>query len=223
MKKKIIKYMENDVDFSPSFESIKDKINIQNIVIREDEKKKSNFFQSRKFKFGFAIALVFTTISTGLVAKKVYENKHKLKFYIEQVNNSYDSYEDFATDYNYYKVYSIEKETKIFEVDFEDEGNYKYTLNFIKKINLNTNEFSVENITLYLNIIYNENSYVKIKYQNIISNYDNLYWVSSINSNFASFNLIDNSQSIALVLNTYNISSTKISLLQDYLIEQIKK
>lgn len=223
MKKKIIKYMENDIDFSPSFESIKDKINIQNIVIREDEKKKSNFFQSRKFKFGFAIALVFTTISTGLVAKKVYENKHKVKYYIEQVNNSYDSYEDFAADYNYYKVYSIEKEIKIFAIDLEDDGKYTYTLNFAKKTNLKTNEFSAKNISLYLNVIYNENSYVEIKYRPIVDNYNYLEWEIGLQSGINSYNLLNENNEYALIMHTYNISSTKISLLQDYLIEQIKK
>ncbi len=224
MKKKVLNYLLSQQDCNCSFEDIKDKINMNNIVIKE--RKKYKLFPSFKlFKpIFFSLVFVLSILCSSQLTYLVLRETGNIGFETIRENYDYDNYDDFYEKYlSCYSYCNDEKEIKTIDFDLGEDVNYTYQIKLTANYNYKHKLIDVQSISLNAKIEFEQDSYYVI-FQKSIDNYDNLYWKKS---NMDTHNQLDlykkDCSDILISLYAYDAISSNLSLIKDYILEEIKK
>lgn len=224
MKKKVLNYLLSQQDCNCSFEDIKDKINMNNIVIKE--RKKYKLFPSFKlFKpIFFSLVFVLSILCSSQLTYLVLRETGNIGFETIRENYDYDNYDDFYEKYlSCYSYCNDEKEIKTIDFDLGEDVNYTYQIKLTANYNYKHKLIDVQSISLNAKIEFEQDSYYVI-FQKSIDNYDNLYWEKYDIDEFNQYDLFKNNYNDKLIsLFENNNSTPNLSLLKDYILEEIKK
>lgn len=125
-EKKVISYIKKETNFKGSFEDIENRINFQNIVIKND-KNKIKFFNNGFGRLKIAFLCLTCSIVCFVGGYSLSEVFNK-QFKIINTVFEYDSYEEFENAvYNYEELYP-EQKLKVFDIDLGDDFTYEYRI-----------------------------------------------------------------------------------------------
>lgn len=125
-EKKVISYIKKETNFKGSFEDIENRINFQNIVIKND-KNKIKFFNNGFDRLKIAFLCLTCSIVCFVGGYSLAEIFNK-QFKIINTVFEYDSYEEFESAvYNYEELYP-EQKLKVFDIDLGDDFTYEYKI-----------------------------------------------------------------------------------------------
>lgn len=125
-EKKVISYIKKETNFKGSFEDIENRINFQNIVIKND-KNKIKFFNNGFGRLKIAFLCLTCSIVCFVGGYSLAEVFNK-QFKIINTIFEYDSYEEFENAvYNYEELYP-EQKLKVFDIDLGDDFTYEYKI-----------------------------------------------------------------------------------------------
>lgn len=125
-EKKVISYIKKETNFKGSFEDIENRINFQNIVIKND-KNKIKFFNNGFGRSKIAFLCLTCSIVCFVGGYSLAEVFNK-QFKIINTVFEYDSYEEFEKAvYNYEELYP-EQKLKVFDIDLGDDFTYEYKI-----------------------------------------------------------------------------------------------
>ena len=156
-EKKVINYMKKETNFNGSFKDIENRINFQNIVIRDD---KSKF---KFFKNGFdRLKVAFLCLACSIVC---FVGGFKLagdyigSFEVINTVFEYDTYEEFENAvYKYEELYP-EKKLKVFDINLDGDYTYEYKIRGEMKYKHN-NMISFDRRIPHIFIIKNNDNYL---------------------------------------------------------------
>jgi len=184
-EKKVINYMKKETNFNGSFKDIENRINFQNIVIRDDKNK------FKFFKNGFdRLKIAFLCLACSIVC---FVGGFKLAgdyiggFEVIYTVFEYDTYAQFEEAvYNYEELYP-EQKLKVFDIDLG--GNYTYEYKIKGELKYKNNDMNnvisfdrripyielnenINQFTLFFLREYHGGGYVSEKWINETFNYE---------------------------------------------------
>ena len=176
-EKKVISYIKKETNFKGSFEDIENRINFQNIVIKND-KNKIKFFNNGFGRLKIAFLCLTCSIVCFVGGYSLAEIFNK-QFKIINTVFEYDSYGEFENAvYNYEELYP-EQKLKVFDIDLGDDFTYEYKIRGELKYKNNdivSFDYRVPQIDVFLNdnlyfvvlfkITYNGGNYIYETYHN---------------------------------------------------------
>lgn len=220
-EKKVISYIKKETNFKGSFEDIENRINFQNIVIKND-KNKIKFFNNGFGRLKIAFLCLTCSIVCFVGGYSLAEVFNK-QFKIINTVFEYDSYEEFENAvYNYEELYP-EQKLKVFDIDLGDDFTYEYKI----KGELKYKNNDMDNVvSFYRRVpkinIFLEKDYISIFFKN--EYYGGEYIYESRINEVAFFELDENNNKfirpfMSYVINTKN--KELISQFESYIFDHI--
>ncbi len=222
-EKKVISYIKKETNFKGSFEDIENRINFQNIVIKND-KNKIKFFNNGFGRLKIAFLCLTCSIVCFVGGFNV-ANAFNNQFKIINTVFEYDTYEAFENAvYNYEELYP-EQKLKVFDIDLGDEFTYEYKIRGELKYK-NDDVNNIENVISFdyripqINISLNDN-YISLFFKK--EYYGGKYKYESRINEIVFFEIDENNKQIKPFL-SYSINSNNkelISQFESYIFDHI--